>query len=362
MADLKRTPLFSLYEGLGGKVVDFCGWELPVQFSGIKDEHLAVRSRAGIFDVSHMGEIRVRGPRALDFIQRAATNDASVLTDGYSQYSALLNEKGGFIDDIFVYRLGTEDFLLCVNAANAAEDYKWLAGLEKPGCEVRDESGEWAQIAVQGPAARDIVMDAAETDLAGVKRFGVARATLAGTEVLAARTGYTGEDGFELFVPTENAVDAWELIMQKGRGRGLLPVGLGARDTLRLEMGYPLHGHDITPEITPVEADLEWIVGMKKPDFIGKNVLARQMEQGVARKRVGFIMTDPGVPRDGYKIMSPGGEGIVTSGTKPPSVGKALGMGYVPINDSQNGVEIGVEIRDKIKKAVVSKWPFYKKA
>jgi len=361
MTDLKRTPLFPAYEKYRPRLVDFGGWELPVQFSGIKDEHLATRNKAGIFDVSHMGEIRVSGPGALDLLQKAATNDVSRIEIGGAQYSAILNERGGIIDDVFVYRLHTEEFLLCVNAANQDADFEWLSGIEGVGYFIRDESSDWAQIALQGPLAAHIFTVASDNDAEGIARLSIAAARFGDVGVMAARTGYTGEDGFEIFVPAEDAVSVWDKLMAAGSPRGLVPVGLGARDTLRLEMGYPLHGHDITEETTPIEAGLSWIVAMDKDDFIGKDALVKQKRDGVEKKRVGFVMRESGVARDGYRIIAPHGEGKVTSGTKTPSLDAAVGMGYVPAKDAMEGTEIKIEIRGKEKKAVVKKWPFYSK-
>jgi aminomethyltransferase len=362
MSELKRTPLFEVYRRHGARLVDFGGWELPVQFSGIKEEHLAVRNKAGIFDVSHMGEIRVSGQGAPAFIQYAATNDAARMERGGSLYSAILNESGGFIDDVFIYCMGEREFLLCVNAANARRDFEWLSSISHPECDVIDESDSWAQIAVQGPESAEIVGSAAGIDLSMLKRLHHAPLEIAGADVVAARTGYTGEDGFELFVPAGMAIEVWDALMEAGGPRGLLPCGLGARDTLRLEMGYPLHGHDITDEITPIEADLEWIVAMYKDDFVGREALAEFKKNGIARKRVGILMQEAGVPRDGYGIVAPHGEGRVTSGTKTPCLDSAIAMGYVPAGDAADGTRVQVEIRGKFKSAVVSKWPFYRGA
>jgi len=361
MSELKRTPLFEVYEKHGAKLVDFGGWELPVQFSGIKEEHLAVRNNAGIFDVSHMGEIRVSGKGAVDFLQYATTNDVERLSSGGAQYSAILNEKGGFIDDIFVYRLEDEDFLICVNAANTDKDFEWLSGIDHPDCELINQSAKWAQIAVQGPRAVGIVSRAAEQDMSPITRLQIGPATIGGIEVLAARTGYTGEDGFEIFAPEDEAVNVWEAIMKSGENVCVpTPVGLGARDTLRLEMGYPLHGSDIDEETTPLEADLGWIVASYKADFIGKSALDKQKKDGLKRKRAGFVMEEQGIPRGHYKIYSSNGQGEVTSGTKTPSLDSPIAMGYIPPEDAKEGNEVKIEIRGKQKKARVERWPFYK--
>jgi len=360
MSDLKRTPLFPVYGPLGGRLVDFGGWELPVQYAGIKAEHLATRSAAGIFDVSHMGEIRVKGPGALSFLQRVTCNDVARLRDGQSQYSGLLNPEGGFIDDLFIYRLAENHYFLCVNASNSDADHAWLSSQPHPDCAVENESPAWAQIAVQGPNAVGIVNDLAGGALSDVPRLCIKSAPLAGVETMCARTGYTGEDGFEIFIPAASGVKVWDALMAAGKPRGMVPVGLGARDTLRLEMGMPLHGHDISPTITPVEADLNWIVAMGKGDFVGRAALERQQREGVSRKRVGLVMVDAGIPRDHMKVFAPHGEGMVTSGTKTPSVEAAIAMAYVPTADAANGTEVEVEIRGARKKAKVQKWPFYR--
>jgi len=359
MADLKRTPLFEVYKKHGAKVVEFAGWELPVQFSGIKDEHLAVRERAGIFDVSHMGEIRIAGPGALEFIQAATPNDLQKIKKGGSQYSAFLNPEGGIIDDIFIYRLGDDDFMICVNAANADQDFEWLTGLPRSDCELINQSGEWAQLAVQGPCAPEIAARVLGGGVSAVRRFQAAALEFEGQKLWAARTGYTGEDGFELFAPPGLAVRLWESLLAAGRDCGLVPCGLGSRDTLRLEMGYPLHGHDISPDITPHEAGLSWIVSDTK-DFVGREALERQMREGLKKKRTGLVMEEPGIARDGCRIIAPHGEGKVTSGTKTPSLENPVALGYVPAEDAAPGNLVEVEIRGRLKKARTAGWPFYK--
>ena len=356
----KRTPLFSIYSDYGAKLIGFGAWELPVQFSGIKDEHLAVRSAAGLFDVSHMGEIRLRGPNALAVLQRLATNDAARLQPYSGQYSALLDAPGGILDDIIVYCLERDDYLLCVNANNIENDFQWLREQAKGAAEVVDESDAWAQVALQGPRAVEILgrlTDRPEL----IRRFMLMPRQAAGVTVLAARTGYTGEDGFELFIPAGSAVPVWEALIQAGHGLGLKPCGLGARDTLRLEMGYPLHGHDISRETTPLEAGLEWIVAWDKGEFIGRPALARQKRDGLSKKRVGLAMTDPGIAREGYPILVGGKTvGKITSGTRTPSLDQAVAMGYVPVANSQAGQEVFVEIHGKARRARVTPWPFYR--
>jgi aminomethyltransferase len=362
MPVLKRTPLFEVYVRHTPRLIDFGGWELPVQFAGINEEHLAVRARAGIFDVSHMGELTVRGPGALAFLQRVTCNDVGKIAVRGAQYSAILNPDGGIIDDIFIYRLGPEDFFLCVNAANADRDYAWLAQAGGEGYTLKNESVAWAQVALQGPQAPAIYNAASGHDFLAIPRHNIVDVDFQGVPVLVARSGYTGEVGPEIFIPAAQAVKVWEALIAAGEQRGLVPAGLGARDTLRLEMGYPLHGHDIRPDTTPLEADLAWIVALDKGDFIGRDALVRQQAQGIARQRVGMVMQDHGIPRDGYRIVAPHGEGKVTSGTKTPSVDQAIAMGYVPVADAAEGTIVEVDIRGKLKKARVAKPPFYRKA
>ena len=356
-----RTPLYPVYARHGAKLILFGAWELPVQFSGIKEEHLAVRAAAGVFDVSHMGEVRLRGPGALAALQRLATNDAGRLEPYQGQYSALLDPHAGIIDDIIVYCLAPDDYLLCVNANNTETDLRWIQEQVRGEAEVVDESSTWAQIALQGPAAVAIMQNCTERPEA-IRRFTIMPRQVAGVAVLAARSGYTGEDGFELFIPASAAIAVWQALVEAGAGFGLKPCGLGARDTLRLEMGYPLHGHDISRDTTPLEAGLEWIVAWPKGDFIGREALLRQKQEGARKKRIGFVMEEPGIPRDGYPILVEGrGVGKVTSGTRTPSLPAAVGMGYVPVEFSQPGREIMVQIREQPRRARVAPWPFYRK-
>ncbi len=358
--DLKRTPLYQVHKNLGARMTGFGGWDMPVSFAGINKEHLAVRRAAGIFDVSHMGQLRLNGPAALGLLQKAACNDAARLAKGAAQYSAILNEQGGIIDDVFIYRIDQDDYLLCVNAANRETDYQWLKALGKKDCRVDDESEEWALIAVQGPRAEEIMSRASGSDVSIIRRNNIAPLQAASINTMTSRTGYTGEDGFEVFVPCEHAVKVWDGLMEFEEECGLQPCGLGARDTLRLEMGYPLHGHDITTQTTPVEADLQWIVAMYKKEFPGKKAIERQIQTGISSKRAGLVMQEPGVPREGCRILTSHGEGRVTSGTKTPSLESPVAMGYVPLKDSEQGTEVEVEIRGKNKKALIQRWPFYR--
>ncbi len=357
---LRHTPLFEVHMNLGARLVQFGEWELPLQFSGINDEHMTVRTQAGLFDTSHMGEIRIKGEKAIEFLQRLTCSDVERRNDGQAQYTAFLNEAGGIIDDIIYYRISEKDFFLCVNAANIELDLQWLRQNNLEGLEITDESRQWAQIAVQGPAAVPIVEKVATDRLRETHRFCFSFTKLAGIEVIAARTGYTGEDGFELFIPSSDAVKVWNELLEAGKDEGIKPCGLGARDTLRLEMGYPLHGHDLVMETTPIDADLEWIVDWEKSEFIGKDALKRQKQKGASIKRIGLEMIDPGIPRDGcllkHEVRT---VGHLTSGTKTPCLEKPIAMGYVEIEYAKIGLELKVKIRKKDRKARITEMPFY---
>jgi len=341
--------------------VDFAGWELPVYFKGIKDEHLTVRERVGIFDTSHMGEVRILGRDALKFGQRVFTDDLAKIANGKAQYGELLNFEGGIIDDVIFYKIGETELFVCVNASNAEKDFSWMLE-QKAGdqVEIVNQSLEYAQIAVQGPKAIAVFSKILpEADQIG--KFAFIQAQVLGEPAIIARTGYTGEDGVEIFYPAAKAGKVWSALLEKGGAEGLEPCGLGARDTLRLEMGYPLHGHEITEKTTPIEAGLAWTVGWNK-NFIGKDVLEKQKVQGVQKKRVGLNMIDKGIARDGYPIKAGGRViGKVTSGTKTPCVDSPIAMGYVETAFAELGKEVMVEIRGEDKKAKVVAMPFYQK-
>ena len=333
-----------------------------MQFSGINDEHLAVRERAGLFDTSHMGEIRIRGDQAMAFLQRVICSDAESRNDGDAQYTAFLNKDGGIKDDIIYYRISEKDFFLCVNASNTERDFQWLKENNHEGLEIINESPDWAQLCIQGPKAVEIVEKLSSDNLGEIAGFKFSFTRIAGIEALVARTGYTGEPGFEIFIPSTEGIRLWNELIKAGKEQGLKPCGLGARDTLRLEMGYPLHGHDITPETTPLEADLEWIVAWDKPDFIGKDALVRQRQAGIKKKLIGLSMIEPGIPRPGCALKFQDQElGVATSGTKTPCLEKPIGMGYVKIEHSETGREIMVQIREKQKRAKIVETPFYKR-
>ena len=361
---LKKTPLHARHRASGAKMVPFGGWDMPVEYSGIVAEHMAVRERVGIFDVSHMGEIEIAGKNALDAVQIISSNDASRLAVGQAQYSGLLTPQGTFIDDLLVYRLATQHFLLVVNASHIARDYAHIAEHIKPAGDVvaLDSSNRYALLAVQGPKAIDVLQPLTGVDLAAIKYYWFAHGEVANVRVTISRTGYTGEDGFEMFAPPQSADRLWQAIVEAGRPVDLVPCGLGARDTLRLEASMRLHGNDIDETTTALEADLGWIVGWKKPDFIGADVLRQQKASGVLRKIVGFEMIDRGIARQGYDIYSQDHKvGVVTSGTQTPYLKKAIGMGYVPLALIDHGTEFDVDIRGRRARARVVQMPFYKR-
>ncbi len=345
-------------------MVPFGGWDMPVEYSGIIAEHLAVRSNAGLFDVSHMGEIEVAGKDALAAVQKISTNDAAKLSIGQAQYSALTTPEGTFIDDLLVYRLAGDHYLLVVNAGNIEKKYKWIADQTRDVGDVSvvNSSSRYALLAVQGPAAESIVQELTNVDLTSIKYYWFDHGEVAGVRTIMSRTGYTGEDGFELFIPPASAERVWNAILDTGSRAGIVPVGLGARDTLRLEAGMHLSGQDIDETTTVLEADLGWIVGWKKADFIGKAALDEQKSNGLTRKLVGFEMIAPGIARHGYKAYAAGGEGIVTSGTQTPFLKKAIGLAYLPIAATAIGSEFDIDIRGRRTPARVVSSKFYKRS
>lgn len=359
---LMSTPLFPLYREYGAKVVDFHGWALPVQFSGVIKEHEAVRSSAGLFDISHMGEIVVAGPGALALVQKLTINDASRLRDGQVQYSAMCLHDGGIIDDITVYRFSAEKYLLCVNASNREKDLAWIEENGAGEAEVRDESSDTALLALQGPKAEYLLKPLVGISLPALRYYHFAETEIGGVKGVVSRTGYTGEDGFELFLPARSAPEIWRKIASAGEPFGMLPVGLGARDTLRLEMKYALYGLDIDAGTNPIEAGLGWITKIDKGYFFGRDAIRLVKEHGLVRKLVGFEMRGRGVARPGYPIWA-GDEqvGSVTSGTFSPSLRKAVGIGYVPVELSRPGTAIEIEIRRAKVAAEVVRTPFYRR-
>ncbi|MGE5246375.1 MAG: glycine cleavage system aminomethyltransferase GcvT [Betaproteobacteria bacterium] len=363
-AALKKTPLNARHRASGARMVPFGGWDMPVEYSGIVQEHMAVRERAGLFDVSHMGEIEIAGKDALAAVQRVSSNDASRLQIGQAQYSGLLTPRGTFVDDLLVYRFGPDHFMLVVNAGNIEKDYAWIAEQIKPvGDAVAvNNSSRYGLLAVQGPQALALLQPLTGIDLASMKYYWFGNGEVAGVRCTISRTGYTGEDGFEIFVPPQSADRVWLAVLDAGRSVDLIPCGLGARDTLRLEASMRLYGNDIDDTTTPLEADLGWIVGWKKDDFNGAAVLREQKVNGVTRRIVGFEMLDRGIARHGYDAYVNGAKaGIVTSGTQTPYLKKAIGMAYLPIEHTAVGVEFDVDIRGRRARARVVPMPFYKR-
>jgi aminomethyltransferase len=344
-------------------MVDFGGWDMPVQYSGLLDEHRTVRTAVGLFDVSHMGEIEVRGPEAFDLVNHVATNDAALLKIGQAQYSGLLYEHGGFVDDILVHKIADDHYFLCVNASNQDKDYEHIAAHNRFDCTVENAGARYAQIAVQGPRGLETLQKLTPVELAPIPYYHFKDGTVSGTTARIARTGYTGEDGFEIYVAPEEAPRIWDELMAAGEEFGIKPAGLGARNTLRLEAKMALYGHEIHSTINPFEADLAWIIKLKKGDFIGKNALMKRKEVGLTRKLVGFEMVGRGIGRDGYEVhVDDKAAGWVTSGGPAPTLNKNIGLCYLPIEQAQIGRTIHVMVRQQPVEAVTVSTPFYKRA
>lgn len=362
MSQLKRTPLYDLYKD-EAKMVPFGGWEMPVQFSGIKQEHEAVRIKAGLFDVSHMGEVRVSGPDALELVQKLTTNDASKLKTGRAQYTVMCLENGGTVDDLLVYRTGEQEYFLVINASNIEKDFSWIRDHATGEVFVRNISDDMAQLALQGPVAEKVLQRLTTTDLSEIGFFQFKQdVEIAGVKSLVSRTGYTGEDGFEIYFNAEEAPALWKAILAEGESDGVIPCGLGARDTLRFEVALPLYGQELSETITPLEAGLGFTVKPDKGDFIGREVLAKQKKEGTPRKLVGLEMIDRGIPRSHYPVYA-GGEliGEVTTGTQSPTLKKNIGLALVRTEYATAGEVVEVEIRRKKLKAKIVKTPFYKR-
>lgn len=366
MSELKRTPLFEVYKQYGAKTIDFGGWELPVQFSSIKEEHHAVRTKAGLFDVSHMGEIEVSGPDSLDYLQKMMTNDVSKLTIGGAQYTAMCYEHGGTVDDLLIYQMAKEQYLLVVNASNIDKDIQWMNDHLEGNVTLVNLSKQTAQLALQGPLAEQILQKLChDINLAEISAFRFKNEVeVNGIKSLISRTGYTGENGFEIYCDASNAVKLWNDLLTAGKDEGVVPCGLGARDTLRFEAMLALYGQELSPDISPHEAGIGFAVKMnKKADFIGKAALKKQDEQGLIRKLVGLEMIDRGIPRHGYPVYKDQENiGFITTGTQSPTLKRNIGLALLNVENSVMDNEVEVEIRGKRLKAKIVPTPFYKRA
>jgi glycine cleavage system T protein (aminomethyltransferase) len=362
-AALRKTPLNGTHRRMGAKMVDFGGWDMPVQYSGIIQEHRAVREAVGLFDVSHMGEIEVRGPEALDLVNQVSTNNAAKLKIGQAHYSGLLYDHGGFVDDILVHKVADDDFFICVNASNQEKDYDHIAGISRKRATVEFASDRYSQLAIQGPKGLATLQKLTATDLAAIHYYHFTDGEVDGVRARIARTGYTGEDGFEIYIAPEEASRVWGDVLEAGQEFGIRPCGLGARNTLRLEAKMALYGHEITASITPLEADLAWIVKMDKGDFVGRQALEKQRQAGIARKLAGFEMRGRGIGRDGYEVWVDGAPaGWVSSGGPSPTLNKNIGLCYLPVHLAEVGRPIQVMIRNQPVDAVTVPTPFYKRA
>ena len=359
--EVKKIPLNDLHEELGAKMIPFAGYNMPVRYSSDKEEHLTVRNGVGVFDVSHMGEFILKGPEALSLIQWVSSNDASKLVDGQAQYSCMPNDQGGIVDDLLVYKLKDEEYMLVVNASNIEKDWNWIRSQNRWGVEMENISDEIVLLAVQGPKAVATLQKLTESDLNEVKFYTFLKGTLAGKEMIISATGYTGSGGFELYINKEDAEVVWNKVFEAGEEFEIKPIGLGARDTLRLEKGFCLYGNDITDQTSPLEAGLGWVTKFTK-EFVNSESLSQQKAEGIDRKLVGFQMIDRGIPRQGYELTDANGEviGEVTSGTMAPSLNVGIGLGYVTKSLSVPGTEIFVKIRNKSLRAGIVKPPFLK--
>ncbi len=365
--DLKKTPLNEAHRELGGKMVDFGGWDMPVQYTaGVIEEHLRTRTAAGLFDVSHMGEIWVKGPDSIDFVNELTTNDVTKLVDGQAHYSAFTNENGGVVDDLLVYRFAQDKLLLVVNAGTTDKDWAWITSHQKDeNVTLTNASSDYCQIAVQGPKAVGILQQLTETNLDEIKYYWFTTGRVDGVEAIISRTGYTGEDGFEVYADPKFAVQLWNKLLETGsygNADGILPAGLAARNTLRLESAMSLYGHELDDDITPLEAGLGWITKLQKGDFIGRDTLATLKQQGLKRKLIGFEMTDRGIARDGFEIyVNDEKVGYVTSGSPAPFLKKNIGLAFLPVEFANIGQEIKIDVRGKHLAAEVVATPFYRR-
>ncbi|SNR35781.1 glycine cleavage system aminomethyltransferase GcvT [Lutibacter flavus] len=359
---MKNTALTHIHESLGAKMVPFAGYNMPVQYEGINIEHETVRNGVGVFDVSHMGEFHLKGENALALIQKVTSNDASVLFDGKVQYSCLPNNDGGIVDDLLVYKISDTEYMLVVNASNIEKDWNWISQHNDLGVEMTNVSDEYSLLAVQGPDASEVLQSLTTLDLLRMKYYTFKIGDFAGfNDVIISATGYTGSGGFEIYMKNEQAEEIWNAVFKAGAKFGIKPIGLAARDTLRLEMGFCLYGNDINDTTSPIEAGLGWITKFTK-DFVNAEALKKQKEEGVTKKLVAFEITEKGIPRHGYKIVNVNGDiiGEVTSGTMSPSLKKGIGMGYVTIENAKRDTDIFIQVRNKNIPAKIVKLPFYK--
>ncbi len=362
---MKKTALYENHKKSGGKIVEFAGWQMPVQYEGLKQEHLAVRSSVGIFDVSHMGEVEIKGPDAKEFCQRLTSNNINNIVDNQAQYSVMCNHEGGAVDDVISYKISDNHFLICVNAANTEKDYNWILKIKDEfgfQSEVQNNSSEYSQIAIQGPNAGSLLLRIMGEGISKIKRFRFENLNWNGVECITARTGYTGEDGYEVFLPWEKGPALWDGLLNLGNEFGIKECGLGCRDTLRLEMGYPLYGNELNDTTNPIESGLGFFVKYKDEDndFVGKQAILKQIEQGLRSKLIGFEMAERGIARHGYNLTENSKVvGTVTSGTHSPSLDKSIGMGLIISDCDQNN--LCVDIRDKNRKIEIVDIPFYKK-
>ena len=361
--ELGKTALNATHRAMSAKMVPFCGWDMPVEYSGIIAEHMAVRTRAGLFDVSHMGRVEVEGHGALPLLQQISSNDVSKLQDGQAQYTALMNERGGMVDDFLIHKVSSEKYFLCINAARRTEDLDWIAKNNPSGVEVRNISDATSQLAIQGPRSAAILQPLASVDLSAIRYYWFTRGEVLRVPCWIARTGYTGEDGFELYIPADQTERFWHALLEAGKPEGTLPCGLGARNTLRLEAGMLLYGHDMNGETTPLEVGLGWITKLDKGPFLGSEVLQRQKREGVSRKLAGFRMIDRGIARDDAPVYKDEQlVGKVTSGSHAPFLKQNIGLAMLPSGLAKLGERIDIQIRGAMAAAEIVPTPFYRRA
>lgn len=363
---MKKTPLYDQHVSLGGKIVEFGGWLMPVQYAGLSQEHNCVRQKVGLFDVSHMGEFTVKGPDAENFLNYLITNNVSKLINGGALYSVMCYENGGVVDDLLVYKLAEQDYLICVNASNEEKDFAWFSEKAKPfkNLILKNESANFCQIAIQGPESISVLEKLSSFKWRDVKYYTCAQAEFLGFPCILSRTGYTGEDGFEIYAPTAAAEKIWTSLLEAGKSFGIQPCGLGARDTLRTEAKLPLYGHELSAETNPLEAGLGWVIKMEKADFVGKKAMEAKKADGLRKKLVGIRSLDRGIPRQGYEVFTEDGAkriGVVTSGTLSPTLNFPIAIAYIDIPHDSIGTKVAVKVRDRLYNAQIVSTPFYKR-